>query len=58
MSAGGWFMMILSWGFIIGLSAFCMKRFLQLRNSQAKHIKPILDIDTGDLDDSDSSTEK
>ncbi len=53
MSAGGWFMMTVSWLFIIGLSAFCMRRVLKLRDTEAKHIKPIYEIDTGDLNDSD-----
>lgn len=52
MTVGGWIMMTVSWIFIIGLSTFCMRKVFKLRNSQADHIKPIYEIDTGDLDDS------
>ena len=50
MTGGGWFMITISWVLIIGLSAYCMKKVFQLRDSQAEHIKPILEIDTQDLD--------
>ncbi|VAX24745.1 hypothetical protein MNBD_NITROSPINAE04-1826 [hydrothermal vent metagenome] len=53
MSAGGWFMITVSWAFIIGLSVFCMRRVLKLRDTEAEHIKPIYEIDTGDLNNSD-----
>lgn len=52
MTIGGWVMLISSWSFIIWLTVFCMKRVIGLKNSQAEHIKPISEIDTGDLDDS------
>jgi hypothetical protein len=55
MAVGGWVMMIFSWIFIIGLSVFCMRIVLQLQSSKAEHIKPIYEIDTGDLDDDDKS---
>ncbi len=58
MTTGGWIMIALSWSFIISLSAFCMKRVIGLRNSQADHIKPIHEIDTGDLDDSEKKRNK
>ncbi|VAX20503.1 hypothetical protein MNBD_NITROSPINAE04-472 [hydrothermal vent metagenome] len=58
MTAGGWVMITLSWSFIIGLSAFCMKRIIGLKNSQADHIKPIYEIDTGDLDGSEKKKNK
>jgi len=51
-------MITLSWSFIIGLSVFCMKRVIGLKNSQADHIKPIHEIDTGDLDDSEKEKNK
>ena len=41
MSAGGWIMMICSWLFVIVLSGFCMRKVFALRQSDAKHIKPI-----------------
>lgn len=50
MTTGGWVMLTLSWIFIIGLTTFCMQKVIRLRNSEAKHIKPITEIDTGDLD--------
>lgn len=51
MTIGGWLMMLLSWGFIIALTAWCMRRVLKLRDEQAEHIHPIYDIDTGDLEE-------
>lgn len=58
MTTGGWVMITLSWSLIIALSAFCMKRVIGLRNSQAEHIKPIYEIDTGDLDDSEKDKDE
>lgn len=51
MSAGGWIMMLVSWAFIISLGVFCMRRVLTLREEQAEHIKPIYEIDTGDVEE-------
>ncbi|MDH5639468.1 MAG: hypothetical protein OEZ04_13360 [Nitrospinota bacterium] len=49
MTTAGWVMFLFSWTLIISLSSFCMTRVLGLKNSQAEHIKPIHEIDTGDL---------
>lgn len=45
MSDGGLFMMITSWSIIIVLAGFCIQRLLSLKEKQAKHIKPMTDID-------------
>lgn len=58
MTAGGWVMLTLSWTFIIGLTAFCMQKVIRLRNSEAKHIKPITVIDTGDLDETEKDKDE
>ena len=49
MSGAGWIMFLFSWALIIGLSGFCMNRVLRLQQTQAEHIRPIHEIDTGDL---------
>jgi len=49
MTAAGWMMFLLSWTLILSLSGFCMSRVLRLQDSQAAHIRPIHEIDTGDL---------
>ena len=51
MTAGGWFMMISSWALIIGLTFFCMRKVLKLRDEEAERIKPIYEIDTGDVEE-------
>jgi len=58
MSVGGWLMMVFSWTLILGLSGFCMKKVIQLKSAKAKHIKPILEIDTGDFEIPPSAKKK
>ncbi len=50
MTAGGYIMMIGSWVFIIALAWFCMRKVLTLRKADAENIKPIYEIDTGDVE--------
>lgn len=49
MTVGAWLMLIVNWTFIIGLTVFCLRKVLKLRAAQARHIKPIFEIDTTDL---------
>lgn len=49
MTIGGWITLVFSWTFIIGLTVYCVRKVLILRQSEAEHIKPIYEIDTGDL---------
>ncbi len=58
MTAGGWVMLIIIWGFIISLTVFCMRTVLRLRDVEMDHIKPMLEIDTGDLDEQDKEKEE
>ncbi|MDH5508896.1 MAG: hypothetical protein OEZ32_00915 [Nitrospinota bacterium] len=51
MTIAGWVMFLFSWTLIISLSAFCMARVLKLQDTQVEHIRPIHEIDTGDLTD-------
>ncbi|MBF0170441.1 MAG: hypothetical protein HQK87_05025 [Nitrospinae bacterium] len=48
MSAAGWIMMTGSWLFIGGLTLFCIRKVIRLTLTQAEHIRPIIEIDTGD----------
>ena len=49
MSVGGWVMMTLSWSLILTMTVFSMSRVLRLKDDQARGVKPIEEIDTGDL---------
>lgn len=51
MTPGGWITLIASWTFIIVLAVFCMRKVLSLRQREAEHIKPIYEIDTGDVEE-------
>jgi len=44
----GWTMLIVSWGAIISLSAFCFYKIMKVKKD---NIHAPLDIDTGDLDE-------
>ncbi|VAX26235.1 hypothetical protein MNBD_NITROSPINAE02-837 [hydrothermal vent metagenome] len=52
MTIGGIIIMAASWTFIIGLSIYCMRKVIKLRDTEAEHIKTIFEIDTGDSNDS------
>ncbi len=54
MTPAGWFIMILSVGSVLALTAFCFVRVLSLPASVAEeHLKAPLDIDTRDTIDAD-----
>ena len=57
MTPGGWITLAVSWTFIIALAVFCMRKVLSLRQTEADHIKPIYEIDTGDVEE-DSGKKK
>jgi hypothetical protein len=50
MTIAGWMIFLFSWTLIIGLSAYCMYKVLRLKETEAEHIHPMHEIDTGDLD--------
>ena len=49
MTAGGWIVMLLSVGSVLGLVIFCFRRVLRTPTSSA-HMHAPLDIDTHDKD--------
>ncbi len=54
MTLGGWLMMLVSVGFVLGLSGFCLYRVLTLPPLDVKeHLKGPPDIDTRDTEDAD-----
>jgi hypothetical protein len=57
MSPAGWLMMIVSYGVVLGLSAFCFYRVLMTPGTEVHEHAP-LDIDTRDADPRGSGTSR